>query len=614
MLKFIDADKQLKDSITEVLDDCYNVDQKQELELSIKPCDTQSKICFDGKRINIEYKNKCDIFYLLGMFLSQNNLHEFEHIRENKEIGAMVDNSRNAVLKVSTIKKLIRKLAVLGYTYLELYTEDTYEVEDNPYFGYLRGRFSSEEIKEIDAYCAKFGIELIPCIQTLAHLNQIFRWRVYSDIHDVNDIMLAGEEKTYELIDKMFLTLSKIFTSKKANIGMDEAHMVGLGKFLDKNGYQNRFEILNKHILRVKQIADKYGFELSIWSDMYFRLAFNGAYFSDQGISKDIVDKVPKGINLIYWDYYSLESQKYSVMVDNHKLFDNKFSFAAGAWNWIGFAPGNKFAIATFEASLKVMREKNVDNCMLTLWGDNGAECSLFATLPALCSFSSMVLNNNNQDNIIKLLSGLTLEQFLSVDFANELGNQKDLDLNYSAKYQLYNDYLVGHLDSLVDDCDEVYSKNIAKLKKVLEAAPVEYKYIFQNQLNLIELLALKYNIGVKTRSLYRQNDKKGLLKLCDVYTEISVKLETFYKSFSAQWYKESKGNGFEVQDLRLGGLMQRTKAVRERILDYCNGKIDKIEELEEDILDYFGNKENYYKDKNFRFNNWVQTASPNNI
>ena len=611
MFRFIDVEDQIKESIIEAFNDCYI--KIPDYELSIKAVKAQSKITFDGKTIEIEYKNKCDIFYLLGMFLSQSNLKEFEHIRENKRIGAMVDNSRNAVLKVSTVKELIKKLAVLGYNYLELYTEDTYEVEDNPYFGYLRGRFSASEIQEIDAYAIKFGIELVPCIQTLAHLNQIFRWRVYSDIHDVNDIMLAGEQKTYELIDKMFLTLSKNFTSRKANIGMDEAHLVGLGKFLDKNGYKNRFEILNKHVERVIQIADKYGFELSMWSDMYFRLAFNGAYFSDQGISKDIVDKVPKGINLIYWDYYSLESKKYSIMVDNHKLFNNKFSFASGAWNWIGFAPGNKFAIATFEASLKVMREKGVDDCMLTLWGDNGAECSLFATLPALCSFSSMVLNNNNQDNIIKVLSGLNLEQFMSVDFANQIGNQKELDLNYSAKYQLYNDYLVGQFDSIVDDSDQVYAQNIAKLKEVLKAAPSKYQYIFQNQLNLLELLAVKYNMGVRTRSLYKKNDKKGLKKLCDDYSLILSRLEKFYQSFSKQWYAENKGNGFEVQDIRLGGLMQRTKAVRQRILDYCSGNIDKIEELEEDILDYFGNKENF-KDKNFRFNNWAHTASPNNI
>ena len=67
-------------------------------------------------------------------------------------------------------------LSALGYNFIRLYTEDTYEVDGEPYFGYMRGRYSREEIREMDAYAASKGIELIPCIQTLAHLNSIFRY------------------------------------------------------------------------------------------------------------------------------------------------------------------------------------------------------------------------------------------------------------------------------------------------------------------------------------------------------------------------------------------------------------------------------------------------------
>ena len=84
----------------------------------------------------------------------------------------MLDCSRGAVLKVSAVKQLINALQKMGYNVLELYTEDTFEVEGEPYFGYLRGRYTGAEIKEMDAYAAAHGIELIPCIQTLAHFNR----------------------------------------------------------------------------------------------------------------------------------------------------------------------------------------------------------------------------------------------------------------------------------------------------------------------------------------------------------------------------------------------------------------------------------------------------------
>ena len=75
-----------------------------------------------------------------------------------KRIGVMLDCSRNAVPNVKSVKHFIDCLAKMGYNTLELYTEDTYAVEGEPYFGYLRGRYSSEEICQLDTYAKEKGI------------------------------------------------------------------------------------------------------------------------------------------------------------------------------------------------------------------------------------------------------------------------------------------------------------------------------------------------------------------------------------------------------------------------------------------------------------------------
>ena len=69
----------------------------------------------------------------------------------------------------------------IGYNTLMLYTEDTYEVSGEPYFGYMRGRYSREELRGLDAYAKTKNMELIPCIQTLAHLNALNRWPEYKN-------------------------------------------------------------------------------------------------------------------------------------------------------------------------------------------------------------------------------------------------------------------------------------------------------------------------------------------------------------------------------------------------------------------------------------------------
>ena len=86
----------------------------------------------------------------------------------------MIDCSRNAVMNVKSVKKFAETVKSLGFDSLMLYTEDTFEVDNEPYFGYMRGRYSKDEIKELDAFCNNIGIELIPCVQTLQVVGRIY--------------------------------------------------------------------------------------------------------------------------------------------------------------------------------------------------------------------------------------------------------------------------------------------------------------------------------------------------------------------------------------------------------------------------------------------------------
>ena len=69
--------------------------------------------------------------------------------------GVMLDCSRNAVMKVEEIKNFAKILHDFGYNMIQLYTEDTYEIEEEPYFGYMRGRYTKQELKEVVEYCEK---------------------------------------------------------------------------------------------------------------------------------------------------------------------------------------------------------------------------------------------------------------------------------------------------------------------------------------------------------------------------------------------------------------------------------------------------------------------------
>ena len=115
-----------------------------------------------------------------------------------KRFGVMLDMSRNAVMKPEELKKFAATIKKLGYNMIQLYTEDTYEVPGEPYFGYMRGRYTCEELKAIDDYCFAYGIELVPCLECYGHMEKYLVWPEAAPIKDTSSVLLAREEKTFE--------------------------------------------------------------------------------------------------------------------------------------------------------------------------------------------------------------------------------------------------------------------------------------------------------------------------------------------------------------------------------------------------------------------------------
>lgn len=531
-----------------------------------------------------------------------------------ERFGTMLDCSRNAVMNMNGIKKWIDITADLGYNTLLLYTEDTYEVEGEPYFGYMRGRYTRKELKEIDSYAAAKKMELIPCIQTLAHLNAITRWPAYQPHVDTDDILLAGDEAVYELIDRMFATISECFTSRTVNIGMDEAHMIGRGKYYDLHGDDDRSRILIEHIKRVSKIGKKYGFSLVMWSDMFFRLA-SGSYYNNQAkIKEEIRKEIPDNVRLIYWDYYSVEKEHYDEMFDIHGKIKEDTWFAGGLWSWTGFAPHNGYSMKTADAALKSCREHGVKNVFLTLWGDNGGECARFALLPSLFYASEVAKGNQDEADIKEKFEekyGIAFDHFMLLDLPETPGGRTDRVCN-AEKYLLYNDCFTGLMDSVLSGKEgEQYAACAGKLRPL--RGNEEWGYLFYKAWALCECLAVKAQLGARTREAYLSGDREALKALIGDYRKAIRRLEVFYKAYQEQWFIENKSHGFDVQDIRIGGLIARVRGCEERLQAFYDGRLERIEELQEKQLDFWGNGGTFGREHGY-YNHWSTTVTVNVI
>ena len=525
-------------------------------------------------------------------------------------LGVMIDMSRNAVMSMDSLKRFLVLLKKMGYNCVMLYTEDTYEVDGEPYFGYMRGRYTKAEMKEIDAYAAGLGITMIPCIQTLAHLNAIFRWNQFPK--DCDDILLTDDERTYELIDHMFATLSECFASRKIHVGMDEAHMLGRGKHLDKHGYETVNAIMKRHLERICKIAEKYNYELMLWSDMYFRPWNNGKYVIPKcEMPREVVESLPKSVIPVYWDYYQSDESVYSDMIENHKQLSGKTWFAGGSWSWYGLIPYNRFTLESMIPALDACRKHKIRDVIFTMWGDDGGECSHYSQLPSLLYLAEYAKGNTDEAKIkakFKSLCGIDYDEFMEIDCPNDVIEYKGRPCNPS-KYMLYSDYFNDFLDCSVKvGGGERYKAFAEKLHETAKKSR-RYGYVFDTAAKLCDVLEIKYELGLRTRQAYEAGDKDALRALAEnEYVQVAQRLKVFTAAFEKQWMTDNKPHGFDVQHMRLGGLIYRTDACRRRILDYVNGKLNRIDELDEALLPYRD------KETSFNYNRAVGSATVNVI
>lgn len=550
--------------------------------------------------IVIQYHEKTDLCRALLAICKNEEKENWEYQERSsfEEFGIMLDISRNAVMKVETLKQFVRTAALMGYNFIGLYMEDTIEIPQEPYFGYMRGAMTAAQLKEIDAYAEIFGIEIRAYIQTLAHLNQITRYEEYQEIIDTNDILLIGEERTYQLLENLIKTVSDNISSRKINIGMDEAHMVGLGKYLDKHGYCNRFKIMEEHLSRVLTICQKYGLQVQMWSDMFFRLAYGGEYYVEEGTRADL-PKIPSGVELVYWDYYSCDQEHYSKMLENHLKLTDRVGFAGGAWKWTGFTPHNAYSLEIGKAAIAACKEHQVKSVVITAWGDNGAEASCFSILPALYADAEYNYTGSLDKSKFIYITGMAFDDFMQIDSPCRFSEETTKHSNPS-KFLLYDDAFLSTFDSVIQEGISNYYKEAAlRLKQCCNNK--SYGYLFDTQLKLCELLQHKADLGKRIKFHYDREDKGQLLKIAEKeIPEIMDKLICFYQALETQWENENKPFGFEVQCIRIGGLERRLKYIKKQLKAYSLGEKESIEELDADRKAF-----HYYKEDNINNLNW---------
>lgn len=544
------------------------------------------------------YKKEADIFRLLVKWIHAYKNEAELSLTEKRQFdtfGIMLDFSRNEIMHVDGLKKYIMYAAGFGVDRILLYLEDTYEVKDYPYMGYFRGRYTAEELKEINDYAASFGIETVACIQTLGHMERFLRW--YKELRDTRNVLLPDEEKTYEFIEKCVKVIAENIDSPYIHIGMDEAFNLGGGAYKTRFGDVDSGELFVKHMKRVCEICKKMGKQPVIWGDMLIALSSkSGSCFDeDVVIKKEMTEKLPS-VEIVYWDYYSVSESHYEKLLDAYNECGKKVWFAGGIWTWETFTYSDKRTKQTTEAAIKACLKKGVRDVFATSWVNPGGFCPHIAGLYGAAVWSHQVFVSQccNTDEEFEMVIGEKGENFtfLTNLDAPQIMPQQDLsrpDQQPSSAVTsfLFQSILCGLFDTITKNYDLAhYYKACAD--KIATIHSKEFKELFQYYAILAKTLSLKANLGNIIYRSYHEKDNEALRQAAETkIPDLIHCVQELILAHRTLWNRYNKPFGFDVVRNHYAGIIADCYDTRETIREYLCGMICAISQLEQPRLEY---------------------------
>jgi len=570
-------------------------DENEDISVTVTAVDeSMVSVSLDGRKAAITYGGGISRF-LRGLATlngwiregrKEGSSIEHPHFKTN---GGMLDMSRNAVMTVDTVKFMLRKTALMGLNMLMLYTEDTYEIDGRPYFGHMRGRYTKDELREIDGYALKLGIELIPCIQVLGHLETHLRWKCAAPYLDMKGVMLAGAEETYSLIGDMLDTVSECFVSRRVHIGMDETYEVGRGKSIDINGFKNPVDIYLEHLAKVADMARERGLSPLMWSDMLFRLAGEklenyANYDVRVEIPEDYRERVPQDITQVFWNYDHADTEFFATGINNHRLFTDKVMVAGSLWTESGHSIVADRSRNNAAAILTAAVENGIDEVLATSW-DNGHTGNHILTVMGLSWYADTDYRGSFDEEGARVTfenaTGMCYDDFFA------LGDIEKLDGTRFATslVLLHNDPLIGLCDThfIGMNAGEYYKKVSERLAASADAGYLEPMCAVVKALSSV--LENKADFGIRLKAAYDSGDREALAALADECDVIRDKLAALSEAHYKAWMTYNKPFGWEVLDLKYGGLVHRFECTKRRISEYLSGEISEIAELCEERL-----------------------------
>jgi hypothetical protein len=384
--------------------------------------------------------------------------------------GFMLDVSRCKVPKMEELFKFIDLMASAKLNEFQLYIEHTFAFSGHETVWGDSSPFTPSEILELDHYCRKNYIELVPNFNSFGHFERWLKHPEYRKYADSpagfvtpwgkkldHGTMLKPDKASLELLAGLYDEFLPNFNSRFFNVGCDETWELGMGwtkKLCDKKG---KTKVYLDFLLEIDKLVQKRGRTMMFWGDIILH-------------EPQYVKELPSSLVALAWGY-----EKNHDFKGNAEKFGKSgvpFYVCPGTSSWNTLTGRTDNCVGNLLNAAENGIKNKTAGFLNTDWGDNGHHQYLpFSYLGMLAgaAYSWSLKANATADlpaaldaMIFKDKTGKTGKLFY------DLGNVYLNIAEYSGNCTHFNRFLFGALDDAKER--ETLMKNIkpAEIKKCL--------------------------------------------------------------------------------------------------------------------------------------------------
>jgi hexosaminidase len=303
-----------------------------------------------------------------GACLSGLYIEDYPHI-ENR--GYYLDVTRGRIPTLEYLKAIADKLSYYKHNQLQLYIEHSFLYKDLSEVWRDDTPLTAEEILELDDYCSRLHIELVPSIATFGHLHKLLSTKSYTHLCELpasdeqpfsfedrmqHHTIDASNEESMRLIKRLIDEYQPLFRSRQFNICADETFDLGKGRtkaLAEEKGVDNLYISYVKELC--EYLIDK-GIRPMFWGDIVCGFP-------------EAIKQLPSETICLNWGYAADQSEEATRLLEQAGATQY---LCPGVGGWNQFINLTKDAYENIKRMCSYAHKYQALGLLNTDWGDFG--------------------------------------------------------------------------------------------------------------------------------------------------------------------------------------------------------------------------------------------------